>query len=934
MSDSTQEPTVIHVSKPAVKRSGCLMVGIGLIVAFLLLSSLSRPYVDWLWFKHDARHPEVFQVAYATRGLLFSIAFVLATGLFALTFMRALQVGQVFSRVPQSITEIALVRALDWIQKNAVGAAKLASLVLGLFFAVGFSREWSTFLLFKNGEPFGVQDPTFGRDIGYFVFELPWYTALWQSVASLLTLASLSTIGIYIGLGTLAKAAKIELDNRRIQTHLSLLLGATFIAFGILGWVKRYEYGMMDSPQFTGAGYAAMQKLAVQGWVSVLAIVAGVASLAGFRSKTPYAAPILGTLALGLLYVGGMVAWPLIIQRFAVEPNKLDLEKPYATRAIEMTRWAYALDQIEVRKVDVAETPAAEDLGAASGTLASMRLWDPEILRRNIEVQQGLRPYYAFADVDVDRYMIDGKPTPVMLSPRDIRREGLTASARTWVNTTLQYTHGYGVVMAAVNSSTSQGQPVYLIKDFPPKTPKDIPLEEPRIYFSDLRDSYGNPSDEYVLVDTKVEEFDYPGDEGDRTNRWTGGRGIPVSGLARTALGLVLGDGNLLVSPNVSGDTRVLLHRSVIGRCRMLFPFLKFDNDPYIVLLGSRVHWVIDAYTTSDRVPYSEYTAQPGSNRVNYMRNSVKVTVDGYSGETIAYAMQPDEPVLKAYRKIYPKLIADASAMPEGLREHLRYPEDLFSAQASTLTQYHVTDPINFLNNSDAWEKPIETNPDGIQVQMQPYYVQMRLPGESKDGYMLILPFTPRQKPNMSGWLAAHCDPADYGKMILYQYPKGSNLPGPAQMEAKINQDPEMANLNKLWNNEQSTLVGGNLLVIPIGKSVLYIRPLFQQSRTNRIPEMRRVVLALSDRVVLAESYEQGLAILFGKGEVPSGAKPVPAAAPDKPATSGGAVDLSGVREAALLLDQADAALRAGDFAKYGELQKRARALLERLMGK
>lgn len=919
-------------SLPSIKRPGCLLWIGAVFLLFVFLSALARPYTEWLWFVHDGRHPEVFATAYATRSFLFSVSFVFATALFALCFLKALTVGQVFSRIPQSIAEVTLVRALDWIQKHASGAAKLASVVLGLFFAIGFSREWNTYLLWKNAQPFGVNDPTFGRDLGFFVFELPWLTALLQFVSSLFLLASLVTLGIYSGLGAVAKLGKIELNAQSIRGHMCLLVGLTFIAFGALAWVKRYEFGLMDSPQFTGAGYAAMQKLAVQGWLSILSIVVGIITLVSFRSRGAYGTPIAGALAIGAVYLLAMVAWPLFVQRITVEPNKLDKESPYAANSIKMTRWAFGLGSIEVRPTDVQDSPSSEEVSEASATLASMRLWDPEILRRTIEVLQGLRPYYAFNDVDVDRYMIDGKPTPVMLAPRDIRREGLTATARTWLNTTLQYTHGYGVAMTAVNSSTSNGRPVFLIKDFPPKTPKDVPLTQPRIYFSDIRDAFGNPADEYVLVDTKVQEFDYPVDTGDKTNRWTGGRGVPLnSGLAKLTLGMVLGDGNLLVSPNVTEESRVLFHRSVLDRCNTLFPFLRFDDDPYVVLLDGRILWVIDAYTTTDMVPYSDFPAL-GGRTLNYIRNSVKVTVDAYTGETIAYAVQPNEPILKAYRKIYPKLIQDVSAMPKGLREHWRYPEDLFRLQAQTLTQYHVTDPVIFLNNSDAWELPVETNPDGNKETMKPYYVQMRLPDEAREGFMLILPFTPRQKPNMSGWLAAHCDPEDYGKMLLYEYPKGSNMPGPAQMESNISQNPDVANINMLWNNAQSTLVAGNLLVVPLGKSVLYVRPLFQQSRSNPIPELRRVVLSLSNRVVLANSYEEALQQLF-EGASQVEIKP-PAASSSVPPSPGSArTDLKGsIKEAATLLDQADAALRAGDFAKYGELQRKARGLLNSML--
>lgn len=926
------DPQVIE-GRTAKPKPGCLIWLGAVIFLFLVLTAAARPYTEWLWFVHDVRHPEVFTTAYAARGLLFSCAFVLATALFAYCFLRALTVGQVFSRIPQSVGEVVLVRTLDWVKKHSGGAARIAALVLALMFSLGFSKNWDAYLLWKNATPFGMKDPTFGKDLGFFVFELPWLLSLTEFLSGLLLLATLATGGIYFGLASLAKVARIELDSQRIRTHMSMLLGATFIAFGILAWLKRYEYGLMDSPQFTGAGYAAMQKLSIQGVLSILAIVVGIWTCAGARVGKPYQAPIYGGLGIGATYLLAMVAWPLAVQKLSVEPDKLGKESPYAAKSIKMTRWAYGLDQIQVQLTDVQDTPTSEEVQEAALTLATVRLWDPQILRKTMEVVQGLRPYYAFNDVDVDRYVIDGEPTPVMLAPRDIRLEGLTSSAVTWVNTKLQFTHGFGVVMTAVNAATDKGRPVFLVKDFPPKSPQGIPITEPRIYFSDFRDSMGQPTDEYALVDTKIQEFDYPTESGEKSNRWEGGRGVPLGGLlSKTAFSMVLADGNLLVSGNVTPETRVLFHRSILDRVSRLFPFLKFDNDPYIVLLDGRILWVVDAYTTTNMIPYSEYAGRGSDRRINYIRNSVKVTVDAYTGEARAYAVQPDEPILKAYRKIYPKLILDLSAMPEGLRAHWRYPEDLLNLQAHALTQYHVTDPVIFLNNSDAWELPRETDSSGVKDEMKPYYVQMRLPGEAGDGFVLILPFTPRQRTNMSGWLAAHCDPGDYGKLILFKYPKERNMPGPEQMESNISQDPDVANINKLWNNEQSTLVGGNLLVVPIGRSVLYVRPLFQQSRSNPIPELRRVVLAFSNKVVLAESYEEALRQLMGVEGASVKQPTEPGTGTSQPTPSAPQNMQAKIKEAASLLDRADAALRSGDFAKYGELQKRARELLKALV--
>lgn len=908
---------------------GCLSL---LVIGFLLLG-LVGPYTDYLWYAHDARHPEVFSVAYSTKGLLFALAFVLAVTVFALNLTRALGVAMVYVRVPESFGEAVVANVLSWMQRNASGAVKIAALVLGFFFAIGFSAETNTYLLWRNGGDFGVKDPLFGKDLGFFVFQLPWMLAVLNFLCGLMLLASLSSLAIYVGMQSMARLAKIELSRPAIRNHLCLLFGTTILLYAVQVWLRVYEYGLVDGSQFTGAGFADIQKLGAQRFLAIGLALVGIGTYLDVRSKKPYSVPIGGGLIIATWWLLAMVAYPGIIQRFRVEPDKLTVEGPYASRAIKMTRWAYNLDTISVRNTEVSEKVSASEVKGYEPTLQGMRLWDPEILRRTIEVQQGLRTYYAFHDVDVDRYVINGKPTPVMLSPRDVRIAGLSPNARAWINERLQYTHGFGIVMVAVNGADENGRPFFLIKDFPPKTPPDLPLTQPRLYFSDFRDDQRKIDDPYALVKTGVKEIDYPLGDTEKTYLWTGERGVPISGfLSKLAFSMALADGNLLVSQNITDQTRVLMHRNVLERARRVYPFLKFDLDPYIVVHEGRLVWMLDGYSTTNSIPYSDKTEASSGAILNYIRNSVKITIDADSGDMNAYAILPDEPILKAFRRIYPKLVKDVGEMPPGLVAHWRYPEDLFRVQAHQLCQYHVTASTIFLNNSDAWEIPIEQGPYEYPKQLDPYYVQIQLSGSPKPRFMLILPFTPRAKPNMSGWLAAHCDPDEFGKQILFKFPTVSSLPGPGQMEAKISQDPEIANINKLWNTEYSRLISGNLLVVPMGESVLYVKPLFLESRQNAIPELKRVVLAIGNgQPVVAESYGEALKKLFGEGQelppavaAPAGAQPPGQAPPSRNLKA----DL---REALKLLDEADAALRSGDFAKYGQLQKQAREKLKAL---
>ncbi|MBX3120264.1 MAG: UPF0182 family protein [Fimbriimonadaceae bacterium] len=912
--------------------------GIGCLTAIVLLvigMSIVRPYTDFLWFSHDARHPEVFTIGYATKGLLFSIAFVFGVLFIYANLSRALKIAPVFNRIPESPTEQALVQIFDWVQTRT-WAPKVIALVFGFSYASAFAGEWQSYLLWKNSVPFGKTDPLFGLDLSFYVFRLPFWEAMLGLLFGIIILTTVLSAVISYGLAALAKAGNIKLDQRQSNAHTMFLIGLSLMALAGKFWLSRYGFTVTQSAQFFGAGYAATQQLQMVTVMSGLTAVGGIAAWLMMKSTDSLRRAIWIASGLAGVWFLGVAVWPSVVQRFKVDPNKLNVEAPYATRAIEMTRWAYGLDTIAVSETNVRVGPTDEEVAASQPTLDQMRLWDPEVLRRSIDSLQGFRTYYSFNDVDVDRYVINGKQQQVMVAARDVRIEGLQSQAQNWVNQRLQYTHGYGVAMAPTNTATRIGQPSFIAKDLPVVSIPDIPIEQPRIYFSDFRDAGGGQVDPYALVKTKVPEFDYPTEteSGSKTYKWTGDRGVPVGGLlAKLAFSILFSDGNLLVSPNIVADSRILYRRNVTERCEKIYPFLRFDEDPYVVVFGGKFYWILDGYTTSGSVPYSDQLID-GGRRINYIRNSVKVTVDAYSGETTAYAIEPDEPILKAYRKIYPNLVKDIGSLPKGLEEHFRYPEDMFLAQAIQLVQYHVTNPIAFLNNEDAWEMPHEIGLEGQRAPMQPYYVQMQLPNSPKDEFILILPFTPRQKNNMAGWLAAPCDPENYGKLSLNKYPKGSNIPGPAQIESKFNQDNEIANLNKLLNSEQSKIVPGNLLIVPLGQSILYVKPLFIQSSIAAIPELRKVILSTNDNVVVADTYQQALNQLLGttNGQARTqkppevGTKP---AAGNEPSTS---ADQTLLRQALDYLRQAETAQRAGDWAKYGEMQKKALETLEKMV--
>jgi len=906
-----------------------LKVVLTLAIVIFALAGV-RPYVEWLWYAHDVRQPAVFTTAYGARSTLFLFSFLAAWAFLYLNLRQALTASLVYLQRPDTTGQRLVSNALGFIQQVGGTAVRLGAPVFAFFSALTFSNEAQTYLLARHAERFGTNDPTFGLDLGFFVFTLPWYRAISNYAFSLLLLTTALSIGIYIGLQAMAALARVELSRPHFRFHVSLLIGLTMLGFGAQTWLKTYEAGLIESGQFTGAGYAAMQQVGASRIFAVLLLVAGLSTIVFAKKGRPYAVPLASGIGLAAFFLIGLVAYHAAVQRLVVDPDRLGRERPFADRAIRMSRLAWGIDKIETRDFPVQASPTAAEVQAAQPTLQNMRLWDPEVLRQSLEGLQATKPYYAFHDVDIDRYVVNGQPTMVMVSPRDVQLDGLDPSARNWANERLRYTHGYGVTVSPVNTAAPDGSPSFLAQGIPQQAVPAFAVKEPRIYFSDQRTAARVPTDEYALVNTGQPEFDFPTAGGEATHRWLGGRGIPVSGFfARLALSFALGDGNLLVSGNVRPETRLLMRRNVSQRVAKVLPFVRIDDDPYLVVADGRLVWIVDAYTWTDSMPYSaSIRVQDG--RLNYMRNSVKATVDAYSGEVRAYAMEPDEPILRAYRRIYPGLVRDLGEMAPSLRAHLRYPEDLFALQCYVLAPYHVTDPTVFLTNSDAWEIATERNLAGQPAPITPYYVLMRLPDEPRPGFVQILPFSPRARQTRAGWIAAHCDPDRYGKLTLYRFPQGSSLPGPGLIESNFTSTAEISNINRQFNNEQSEIRVGNLLVIPIGRSVMYAESLFLQSRTagiQPVPRLFRVILALQDKVVVGETYQDALRRLFEN----SGNVADAPTAPGEPRPDIRQPTQAEAREALRLFEQADAALRQGDFARYGELQKQLKQRLTKL---
>lgn len=900
---------------------------ISFVAVLLLLMTFGgaalRLQADAWWYTLDANAPTVFYTPLKARVLLFCIGAAVAFVALFFNGKKALSSNMVFESDPLFADLLPAFRALHTLIKRLLLPVSIA---LAILLGLGAASMWEAWLLNANAVPFEKKDPIFGLDYGWFVFELGLRQAIVSWLLTLTIVVGIGVAAIYFVMPLMAQVARMPVRIPRIQAHLSVVAGVFLILAGSMVWYGRFDAGTVISSRFTGAGYTDLQVLGATALITYLLVLGGIATLALRR----YFAAGATVAVVALTYIGGVLVWPFIVQSYQVAPNELTVQTPYIRHALNATRFAYGLDDIEYVDFNVQEQPTEQAMAEAKTTLDSMRLWDPDILRLTIDNLQSLRNYFGFQDVDVDRYRIDGRQRLMMLGPRNLIQDRLDESRRSWQNLRLQYTHGNGLVAVPVNQATPSGQPVFMLSDIPPRGRPELKVDQPRLYYSDTRSMYGEESDSYVLVRSALPEFDYS-IEGDGEHRWEGNGGIPIAGFWRKFVySMHFMDKDLYFTDAITSETRLLYRRSVRERARHIMPFLKWDNDPYITIVDGRLVWILDGYTMTDAIPYSAMS-QVGSTRLNYMRNSVKMTIDAYTGEWNAYVVDSEDPILRAYARIYPGLLKDRSAAPEAVVEHFRYPEDLFLLQAFQLTLYHRLDENpdaeaqKFFRYEDAWQVPEMAGQRGGTEIMSPYYVVMRLPNEQRDAFMLILPFNPRERPNMIGWMAAHCDPEEYGRLQLFQFPRDKNINGPAQQEASFQTDLELTKQVTLIGQVGSEVMHGNLLVVPVGQSVVYVKTLFLVSRQTGLrplPELKLVVLAYSNRIVFAETYDRALALLRGKR----------ATQPNEPEPVGpeGVLDGEAARRGLELFEQGRQAMADGDWAKYGEAMKKLEALLER----
>ena len=809
-------------------------------------------------------------------------------------------------------------------------------LIPAFFFGLAGGDEWDMLLRWVNQVPFGATDPVFGRDIGFYFFTLPVleFVRGWLLVA--LIVIAIGVVTLYftrgvigVATGTLA-SADIRVAGRTAlalarpaRAHLSIL-GGLFLALIASGYLlDQFELLFRQETVLVGAGYTSINARLPA--LTILTVLVGIAALACFANAFRGTLWILGgSIVLWFaasLVVGGV--YPALIQNFIVTPDQQNKERPYIERNLAATRAAYSLDTVDESAFSVADTPTPAEARAALSDTTTVRLWDYRPLQQVFDQKQALRTQYTFVDVDLDRYQIGSKETPVMLSARELSSNRLPQ--QTWVNRHLVFTHGLGAVVSPVGGVASDGAPLYLVKDIPPVgEPK---IDQPRIY-------YGELTNEYVIVDTSQDEFDYTTDQGNVQTRFNGQGGVGVGALwDRLLFAIRLGDRDLLVSPQITSRSKVLFHRQIVPRERLIAPFLEYDPDPYLVIANGKLYWMNDAFTIGDQYPYSERFSALGvgtgalaGGRLNYIRNSVKVVTDAYDGTISYYIIDDKDAVVRNLKAIYPDLFKSINDMPQALRDHIRYPEALFSIQAQVYALYHMTNPDDFYGRTDAWKIASEVfTQGGPALPIEPYYVTTRLPGSSRPEFVLFVPMTPAggERNNMVGWIAGRADAPDYGKLRVLTFPRDRPIAGPLNIENTIDADSTIRQQLTLLCPSAPNCIRGNLLVLPVGSSFIYVEAIFvQATSTSRIPELQRVILATQDRVVMTESFEKSLDALFGAQQQPPPTTTPPPSTTPPPTTTPPSEIAALVRSATDHYNAAQAALKAGDFAEYGRQLK------------
>lgn len=906
-------------------RLSARVISIAIVGAVVfLLPPLVDFLADWLWFAEVGFRP-VYATELTARAELGLGTFVVAFAWLTLHLRMAL--SSLSTSALTFTTREGLTVALP--SREQIGmVVTLVGAIVAFLVASYASSQWLPVLSWWNQTPFGAADPILNLDVSFYVFTLPVLELIRGLALTLILLAAAGAGTLYLISGQLGLTPFGPRIGPLAQRHLSWLAASLFVVMALTAWLSRVQEITTTSGIIQGASYADVFARMPADLVLVGASLLG-AGLAAASAVGGSWRLLFGAAALyGVALIGGG-AYASLLQRFAVTPNEQVRETPYIEHNITSTRAAYALDQVEERELNGATELTRADVDANRATLDNVRLWDHQPLLETFGQIQEIRTYYDFMSVDNDRYVINGQNRQVMLSVRELNPNALPN--RTWVNERLVFTHGHGLTLGPVNQVTSEGLPVLFVRDLPPVSSIDLPVTQPSVYFGEL-------VNDYVIVRTRAQEFHYPKGDDNVFSQYDGTGGVLLDSLwAKLLFAARFRSYQILLSDDITAESRVMFDRQVRRRVSKIAPFLVYDDDPYPVISGGRLYWIQDAYTTSNRYPYAS-SATP---TINYIRNSVKVTIDAYHGTVRFYFAQPSDPIAQTLHRIFPDLLKPMSEMPEDLRRHIRYPEGIFRIQSAVYATYHMTNPAVFYNKEDQWEVPaIETR--GERTSMEPYYTMMKVPGERDAEFIQMLPFTPRRRDNLASWMIARSDGDHYGKLAVFSFPKQTLVFGPQQVVARINQDQVISPQITLWNQQGSEVIQGTLMVIPIEGSLIYVRPLYLRAQAGRIPELTRVIVAYQNRIVMERTLDDGIARLFGNADrsprppvTTTAANAPPTAAPSgQPANASTmAVDRLAM-EAHDVYQRALAAQRAGDWAKYGEEIKRLGELLERMKSK
>ena len=862
------------------RRGLSFLVFVG-IIGFSIARAIATFFTNYLWFDSVELNSVWIKILF-TKSILVAATSLLAFAFIFINLRLAVRATPVMDIFESFESQDPLTRFREFFNERFLKYRLWGAIGLSLFLGAGASQLWEQVLLFINQKSFGVTDPVFQYDVSSYVFGLPLYRLFVSWGFQLVIFTSFIIVLFFIATGALQlRQGRLPEVSSGAKAHLSVLLAFVAVLKAFAYRLDAMELLYSPRGKVFGASYTdVVAHLPALNLLILISLFGAVLLLVNIKRRgwlLPATAISLW-LAVSII-VGGVV--PAAIQRFRVVPDELNKELPYVENHINYTRLAYGLDSIEEKSFEASPNLTDNDISDNAQTVDNIRLWDPTVLAETYSQLQEIRAYYALDEVDVDRYRINGELTQVMVSARELDQTNLPAVG--WVNERLQYTHGYGVVFSPANNVASQGQPDFYVKGVPATTTvSELEVEQPRIYFGESAESV-----EYVVVNSLQDEVDYPlSTEGQSVayTNYSGDGGVGIgSFFRRLGFALRYSELNLLISNQLSDDSKLIMERNVVSRVKKAAPFLYTDNDPYLALIDGNLFWIIDMYTVSDKYPY----AQPADTRrinensglpmnFNYLRNSVKAVVNAYDGTMNFYVVDENDPLILSYKDIFPNLFTPKSSMSSELLDHIRYPEDLFTIQSDMYRDYHMTDPRVFYADEDPWVIPSDssTTPRVATLRgefteigfkpMLPYYLLMSLPGESDLSYLIFQPFNPENRPNMQSFLVADADPENYGQLIDFRLPKGEFVDGPSQVATRINQDPDISQIFTLLDQQGSSVIKGNLFVVPINQSILYYQPIYLQGEQNPLPEFKFVVVVFQDRIIMEESLSEALASVFG----------------------------------------------------------------------